>query len=814
MMRSAAQRSRLAASTLLACRVLVIVLGLLDLVSTLATPRFGPVVMVLAGMAFVSVIAATRRAGWGVALAAVPIAADPFFPHTVTGALPMLVTAASAAVTWRLRPLLVLALAYAAVIGVDAALVGIPVRTAMLAVDVLVGLAVGWGLRVLLRRAREGEERIATLEHRVAEVRRDERASLADELSVLLVDDLAASAASLDRGLPEGDTGALASTLEVVEERSRASLARLRQLVSTLRSPDQAEPGTPLDLVEGVEEVEDVLVGHGHPVDLAIAGIPAHVATQPAALLLECLRAAAEHARAHAPAGGSCTMGVAGSAQALELRVAHDLRPGTTPEASMTGLRRAIEGIRARGGSVEVRTGDRWELIATIPLRTEQRPMLDPATGSRFLRLPAILGRIALTVSALVGLALEGPQTLTLMLGGAPGWPTSTLWSLLWLGLALAGWSARAAALLLAGGLAGGLAVWTGTAAGLALVPQVLLTGALTGVLVAHRPRWLLACFIGWAVYLPLWSRGEMDAATWVAALIFPCFGGLVGLTVHHFSGARAAQLAELERLGVEHAQARAQERRQLAGELHDIVAHQLSLISLQVMAQRGASDATALPTTAEQVAAITASARADLTTLVTVMRAHHEGAAADRAEAGQATWLTPPHATEGAAVTLSEAGYPVAATAPTDLDRCDPTLARTVARILREATTNILRHAPVGSPCTIAVTDRDGAVEVIVTSTLPDAPLSSPLSTGFGLLGLQERVTLTGGTFSAGPEGGQWVVRARVPHQEAARSPRSGAQRGQRVGVDDAELDRANEHLRPRPHPQLVGHPRQVLLH
>ena len=69
-------------------------------------------------------------------------------------------------------------------------------------------------------------------------------------------------------------------------------------------------------------------------------------------------------------------------------------------------------------------------------------------------------------------------------------------------------------------------------------------------------------------------------------------------------------------------------------------------------MAHAGATQVaeTVLRDTVGQVAAITASARADLTTLVTVMRAHHEGAAADRAEAAQATWLTPPLAAAGVA--------------------------------------------------------------------------------------------------------------------------------------------------------------------
>ena len=814
MTRSRAQYSRLVASTLLACRVLVIALGLLDLVSTVLNLGFLPEVIAIAALGFAAIIAATRHAGLGVALAVVPIAAGPLFPGAAFALLPMLATVASATVSWRVRHVVPLVLAYATVIGVDAALMGAPARIAMYVGNLLLGLAVGWGLRALLLRSREGAQRIASLEKRVAEVRRDERASLADELSSLLVDDLEASRTSLHRSLPEGDLAALTRALDEVEERARTSLARLRQLVSTLRSPGQDEPDSPRDLVTAIEEVEDVLVGHGHQVALDLAGIPPLVAAGPAALLVECLRAAADHARVHAPAGAPCLIRVACSPESLDLRVEHALG-SAGPTTPTTELRQATERVRARGGMVVMGTEGTWSLTAEIPLRAEQRATRTPSRRPRLTWAPEGLGRLVLTLPAVVALAREVTLTLSGAMRGATDWPDGVLWSLLWLGLALASWSTHGAVLVLTGGLAYGLTVWSGTAAGLIQVPQVLLAGALTGVLVARWPRWLAACLVGWAAYLPLWTRTGMDFATLIAAFAVACLGGLTGLTIHHFVAARASQLAELERLGTEHTEARAQERRQLASELHDIVAHQLSLVGLQVMAQRGASDANGLRSTVEQVAAITKSARADLTTLVTVMRAHHEGTATDRPEAGQATWLTPSHAAEGVAATLHGAGHPVQATASGGLDGCDPTLSRTVSRILREATTNILRYAPPGSPCAIEVTDRDDVLEVTVASTLPDTPLSSPLSTGFGLLGLQERVSLTGGTFSAGPRGARWVVRARLPRGAArARAPRSPAQRGERVGVDDAELDGAHQHLRPRPHPELVGHPRQILRH
>jgi signal transduction histidine kinase len=102
----------------------------------------------------------------------------------------------------------------------------------------------------------------------------------------------------------------------------------------------------------------------------------------------------------------------------------------------------------------------------------------------------------------------------------------------------------------------------------------------------------------------------------------------------------------------------------------------------------------------------------------------------------------------------------------PVDLDvrgsprRLPPGVELNAYRIVQESLTNALKHGD-GGPVTAAVTCAAGAVDVRVDSGL-GAP--GPAGTGSGLIGMRERAALLGGTLSAGPVGGRWVVRAHLP--------------------------------------------------
>jgi signal transduction histidine kinase len=90
------------------------------------------------------------------------------------------------------------------------------------------------------------------------------------------------------------------------------------------------------------------------------------------------------------------------------------------------------------------------------------------------------------------------------------------------------------------------------------------------------------------------------------------------------------------------------------------------------------------------------------------------------------------------------------------------PGIALSAYRVVQEALTNALRHG--GEVPAAVLVDVGSDVLVEVRSGLPAAGAVSRAGSGRGVVGMRERVALHDGSLVAGPEDGEWVVRARLP--------------------------------------------------
>ena len=248
-------------------------------------------------------------------------------------------------------------------------------------------------------------------------------------------------------------------------------------------------------------------------------------------------------------------------------------------------------------------------------------------------------------------------------------------------------------------------------------------------------------------------------------------------------------------------------ERARIAREIHDVLAHSLAAVSVNLQAAEGLLEA--LPEQGPEVAravecvqragALTREGMSETRRAILALRddtadndagpgyaagpaaspagtgpadgSGARAAAADRAGqgagesrgrperlAGRLRALADEHSADGdGTVEFTVTGTP---------HPLGPEAALTAFRTAQEALTNARKHAP-GQPVGLTVRYAPDETVLTVSNALPPGGTEGPLAragAGYGLTGLRERAALAGGTLAAGPDDGQWLVRLRLP--------------------------------------------------
>jgi signal transduction histidine kinase len=239
-----------------------------------------------------------------------------------------------------------------------------------------------------------------------------------------------------------------------------------------------------------------------------------------------------------------------------------------------------------------------------------------------------------------------------------------------------------------------------------------------------------------------------------------------IGLIRHEYStrAERAERmLAETRRAHEAETQAAAlAERARIARDIHDVLAHSLAAVSVNLQAAEGLLAASTLPAEDPDLAkAIECIERAGTWT--------REGlAAARRAVLALRDDTAPlPDQLSSLADQYRAVGDLAVDLLVTGEPRPVPAEASLAAyRTAQEALTNARKHSP-GQPVTVRLGFEPGQITVDVTNPLPPRRLQAPLAdtgAGYGLAGLRERAALAGGTLDAGPVAGNWHVSLRIP--------------------------------------------------
>ncbi|GIH55735.1 two-component sensor histidine kinase [Microbispora rosea subsp. aerata] len=286
-----------------------------------------------------------------------------------------------------------------------------------------------------------------------------------------------------------------------------------------------------------------------------------------------------------------------------------------------------------------------------------------------------------------------------------------------------------------------------------------------TAVQYGHRrAAWLSsAAFFLFVVVYTSWlipHRASLFHHTAVAAYL------LLTLTVAEFYRVRRERLAERERVEREEARRQASEERlTMAQELHDVLAHNISLIHVQASTALHLLDdhpeqaRTALTT-------IKQASKDVLTEMRGVLSLLRDGA--PRSPTAGMAHLADLVERSGLPVTLKVTGE--TRPLPAGIDRAG-------YRIVQESLTNVSRHAP-GSRVTVRVTYAPEELTVVVEDDGGGtARAEASLGSGNGIPGMRERAAALGGSLTAGPRpGGGFRVEARLPLSSSiGRTPSAG---------------------------------------
>lgn len=198
-----------------------------------------------------------------------------------------------------------------------------------------------------------------------------------------------------------------------------------------------------------------------------------------------------------------------------------------------------------------------------------------------------------------------------------------------------------------------------------------------------------------------------------------------------------------------------AEERARIARELHDVIAHSLGLVTVQAVAALDALEIA--PERArrplETIESTARQALGEMRRLVSVMREDDS----DREPTDVSL--------EALVARLRDASVPATLEMNGSMRELPPGLQLTLYRIVQEAVTNACKHAP-GAPVDIAVTITDAQVDVTVRNDAASPPAATPAAgSGYGLLGIRERVAVYGGRLDALPtRGGGFAVHVTIP--------------------------------------------------
>ncbi|WP_334121321.1 sensor histidine kinase [Glutamicibacter sp.] len=268
----------------------------------------------------------------------------------------------------------------------------------------------------------------------------------------------------------------------------------------------------------------------------------------------------------------------------------------------------------------------------------------------------------------------------------------------------------------------------------------------------------------------------DVQVLTIVINAIFVAFAGTAGLSLNSFRRRHETSAKRIEALEIEQAKIRANERTLLAHELHDIVAHDVTIIAMQARRAEFVKDP---EKTSEILAGIGSSAQQtlqDLRSLVLLLKESDKASEATIENASVGPSIIDPaelsgetttavglvHDLDAVADALQSSGYDVDLTVEGEVARVPASLRQALRRTIREMGTNILKHAVPSSRVEMRLYVGESNVQLRATN---EAGVEKPImSSRTGLEAMRARCGVFGGFVEADESDGLWTTSVTIP--------------------------------------------------
>ncbi len=281
-----------------------------------------------------------------------------------------------------------------------------------------------------------------------------------------------------------------------------------------------------------------------------------------------------------------------------------------------------------------------------------------------------------------------------------------------------------------------------------------------------HVRVWFLTFLAGWMLQFSF--RAGDDAI--LIVLLAPIAVLSFALTRSIFLLRERADKAVRD---VEDADARARqaievERKNIARDLHDIVAHDITVVAMQSKAAKFANDGQMALDAIDVIAKLSTETLHDLRLMLNVLRT--DGTMADPAfSTGDKPAATTVYAVQGVELfsqRLREANFVVSSHTEEKISDLPRSAQTALYRVMQEATTNVIKHALPGGECTISLAVHGSEARLKITNQMPDSSSenhSLPVG-GSGLIGMEDRMKAFGGRFKTAERNGHWILTASIP--------------------------------------------------